>query len=245
VVSPLPPPASVAGVSIMGSQWIATTASPVQMTARVFTRLAGSEGPGEYVDDTSNVAWSADPVTVAQIDRNGRVTPISSGTARITMTYADRSTFLTIRVLPDYAGTWTGQFRITACSGAPDFRTCPRLMMNEGSPGPTMYSLRLVLTQDRDQVSGTLTQGTQASATTDTPVQGYVRQSGALVLEATVPQQGLEPMRITNWVSTVNAGATQLSGGYTTITPGRLSVGLDNYFTIRTEREFNGASRIQ
>lgn len=238
VVSPLPPVSAIVAMSVLGNQWIATTSAPVQMIARVYTRISSGDAPGEYVDDTEHVEWSVDSPTVAQVDRHGRVTPIASGTVRVTARLGDRSGINTIRVLPDYAGTWSGEYRISACTGAQDFRTCGRLMVNIIDGQPARYPFTLVLSQDRDQVSGTLT---DSNGQRGYPVSGFVRLSGALVLEATVLQEGLESLRIINFVTTANAPSTQLSGGFTRIAPSR---GLgDLLFTMRTEHEFIAASR--
>jgi hypothetical protein len=232
-VSPLPPTSAILGISVIGDQWISTTSAPVQMTARVIT----SNTPFEYVDGTEHVTWSVEPPGIATVDRLGRVTPIASGSGRVLAVYGDKQSFNTFRVLPDYGGTWSGTYRITNCTGHYDFRICGRLMFNiiDGSPG--QYPFTLVLSQFRDQATGTLEDRNGAI-----PVTGLVRESGTLVLEASVAQPALDPLRITNWSSTMSPSNSQLSGAFTKFEPGRIA---SMSYTVRTEHEFLNASRSQ
>lgn len=224
-------------MSVLGNQWIATNSGPVQMTARVFTRLASSDGPGEFVDTTEHVTWSVDPAGVVAVDRQGRVTPVANGTARVIATLGERSASNSVRVLPDFSGTWSGDYIITGCSGAADPRTCGRIMF--GGSERTRYAFTVVLSQDRDQVTGTLT-----DSAVPFPLAGFVRLNGALVVEATVPVTGLDPRRIVNWSSTVNASATQMSGAFTRFT-GSTAGGVGPSISMRTEHEFTNLSRAQ
>ena len=65
VTSPLPPASAVLGISLIGDQWITTSSTAVQMTARLVT----SNSPFEYVDGSDGVAWSIDSAGVATIDQ--------------------------------------------------------------------------------------------------------------------------------------------------------------------------------
>lgn len=238
-VSPLPPADRIVAMSVLGNQWIATNGGAVQMTARVFTRLASSEGPGEFVDTTEHVTWSVEPAGVVAVDRQGRVTPVANGTARVIATLRERSASNSVRVLPDYSGTWSGDYIITGCSGAADPRTCGRIMFSVSDGSRTRHSFNLVLSQDRDQVTGTLT-----DSALPFPLAGFVRLSGALVVEATVPVTGFEPRRIVNWTSTVNASATQMSGAFTRFIAST-AAGVSSASNMRTEHEFTNISRAQ
>lgn len=227
-------------MSVLGNQWIATNSGPVQMTARIFTRIGSSDAPGEFVDTTEHVAWSVDPAGIVAVDRQGRVTPLANGIARVIATLGARSTFNSVRVLPDYSGTWSGHYIVSACSGAADFRTCGRVMFNILDGSRNRYPFSVVLAQDRDQVTGTLTD----SASLPFPLVGFVRLAGELVVEATVPVPGFDPRRIVNWSSTVNAPATQMSGAFTRFT-GSTAGGVGPSISMRTEHEFTNLSRAQ
>jgi hypothetical protein len=241
VVSPLPPADQIVALSILGNQWIALNGGPAQMTARIFTRLGSNGAPSEYVDHTEHVAWSVEPAGVVTVDRQGRATPVASGSARVSATVGGRTSFNSIRVLPDYSGAWSGNYIITACQGGVDFRTCSRAMFGE-TPNRILYPFRLLLTQDRDVLTGTITTNISASSETVRPATGFVRLNGTLVLEVTVPQPGLEPFRITNWSSGYNSAFTEMSGAFTAIAPGRNPLG-GGLYSVRTENEFSGVTR--
>lgn len=244
VSPPLPPVTSVVGISLLGDQWIATnTGAPIQMTARLVTRTE----PFEYTAATDGVTWSVEPAGVALIDQHGRVSPVSIGTATVTARYGERTGTNPIRVLPDYSGSWSGQFRITGCTGGHDFRECPRMMAGAGAGSGTgiaaspFYPFTVTLSQFRDQVTGTVSEP-RASGDLVYPVSGLVRVNGQLVIEATFAKAG-EPLRVFNWASTTNAGVTTMSGAFTKIEPYR--TGFGEPYTIRTEHEFTGLPHTQ
>ena len=114
------------------------------------------------------------------------------------------------------------------------------MMIDQSNGQRILYPFRLTLSQIQDQVTGTMIESFSAGEIV-TPVAGFVRLSGALVLEASVAQPGLDPRRVTNWSSTMNASFTQMNGAFTKFTPGR-SLG-DFLFTTRTENEFSGVTR--
>lgn len=237
-VSPLPPTDRIIAMSVLGNQWIATNSGPVQMIARVFTRLASSDGPGEFVDTTEHVTWSVDPAGVVAVDRQGRVTPVANGTALVIATLGQRSASKSVRVLPDYSGTWSGHYIITGCTGAADPRTCSRITIRSDGSRIT-YPFTVVIAQERDQVTGTLT-----DAPREFPISGLVRQSGALVIEATLPRSGSEAERIFSWSSTTHASGTQLSGAYSRLVATTV-FGSGPIWMMRTEHEFTNLSRTQ
>lgn len=201
------------------------------MVARVSTSI------GNFLDDTDHVSWTSEPKTVASIDRQGRVTAVSPGEVVVSASVGEKVGRVRIRVLPDYSGTWIGEYRIFACSGAADPRTCPRSMFSESTGQPILYPFSLMLTQTEDRVSGT---GFSPSM----PLTGIVRVSGALVLEGLREQPPLDPVRVTNWSSLVNPESTAMSGGFTFISPYILSLGGYRGVT-RTDDEFTGLTRVR
>ena len=236
VVSPLPPADKILNMFVSGGSWIVIGGDPLQMTANFQT----SVNPPEFVDDTDHVTWSVDPSGILTVDRQGKVTAIASGTARVIATAAGRSAFANVRAVPDFTGNWSGNFIITGCTGHYDFRGCPRMMFSQSDGSRIQYAFSLSLSQVQDQVTGTLRE-IFTTATRETPMRGFVRLSGALVMEASVPQPEIAPLQILNWSSTINAARTQMSGGFTKIEPRRDSF-VGNY-TLRTENEFSGVTR--
>ena len=215
------------------------------MTARLVT----SNTPFEYTPATDGVTWSVEPSGVALIDQHGRVAPVSSGAATVTAKYGDKTGINPIRVLPDYSGDWSGQFRITGCTGGYDFRECGRMMAGAGAGGGTgmapspFYPFTVALSQFRDQVTGTVREP-RASGDLVYAVSGIVRVNGQLVVEASVPKpNNAEPLRVFNWASTTNAGVTTMSGAFTKIEP--YKTGFGDPYAIRTEHEFTGLSHTQ
>jgi hypothetical protein len=221
--------------------WVATTSTPVQWTARLVT----SNTPFDWVDGSDRVTWTAEPAGIVSVDRLGRVTPLSIGTATVTATLGDKTGGNSVRVLPDYSGNWTGEFVVTGCTGGFDFRECGRIMFpleGQGASARARYPFTLTLAQNRDQVTGTLHE-LQYNRRSDivAAVTGFVRLTGALVLEATVPQPNHEPFRVINWSSTVNEGATTMSGAFTQFEPRRSGFG--DPYVVRTEQEFANISK--
>ena len=241
-VSPLPPASSVLQISVIGDQWIYTTATPVQMTARLIT----STTPLEYVDGSQGVHWSVEPAGIATIDSQGRVTPQALGTARAIATYGEKQSFNPFRVLPGYGGQWSGEFIVTACTGGADPRECGRIMIGEGLR-PNRYQFSLDLSQFRDQISGTLHEVRSPGAGGDVvvPVTGLVRLNGTLLLEATVPQPNHEPFRVINWSSVANAAVTTMSGAFTQYEPRSTLLTPPYRYVLRMENEFTNISRVQ
>jgi len=238
----LPPSSAVLTISLVGDMWIPTNvAAPVQMTARLVT----SNTPFDYTAATDGVTWSIEPAGVALIDQHGRVSPVAIGTATVTAKYGDKTGTNPIRVLPDYSGNWSGQFRITGCTGGFDFRECGRMMVGAGAGTGTgiadspFYPFTMTLSQFRDQVTGTVREP-RASGDLVYPVSGIVRVAGQLVLEATANKPSGDALRVFNWSSTTNAGVTTMSGAFTKIEPYRS--GFNMPYTIRTEHEFSNLS---
>ena len=239
-VSPLPPSSSIVQISVTGGAWLVVNGSPLQMAARVYTRL----NPPEFIEDTEHVTWSIDPPGAAAIDRTGRLTAAAAGAFAVGATVGDASGgSLQVRAVPGYAGNWSGEYVVTRCSGGFDFRECGRIMFqSDGSSPRRRYPFTLALSQEQDQITGTLRE-MRLSGDIVAPVTGLIRVNGSLVIEATVPQGDHEPFRVLNWSSSANGTATTMSGAFTQIEPRRSPFG--NPYAIRTEQGFSNASRVQ
>lgn len=231
--SPLPPADQIIQINVLGGSWVVRGGAPLQMSARIVTHTS----PIEFVDDTEHVTWTSDPPGIVTIDRQGRVTGVGSGKTRVIATVGDKSGFFNVRSVPDFTGTWSGNLLITGCSGGSDPRTCGRLITNQSNGLPNLYPFTLTLSQIQDQVTGVL----HEEPSRDTPLTGFVRESGALVVEGALPQQNLDPIRITNWSSTLDAAGTKMSGGFTKTSPGR-SFG-EFPFVMITQHEFSSVPR--
>lgn len=207
------------------------------MTARLVT----SNVPFEWVDGSAGVTWSVDPAGIAAVDSQGRVTPLASGSVRIIASYGHLTSFNSIRVLPGYAGRWTGDYFITGCTGLPDPRTCGRNMFDASTGNRLLFPIALTLVQDRDQITGSLEQTNSARETFSLPVTGFVRLNGALVLEGERPNPGFAPTRMSNWSGFISGNPARLSGGYSTA--GESVTTFGSRYSYRFEHEFIGLSR--
>jgi hypothetical protein len=237
--SPLPPSEQILGFSIYGDQWVYLGGQGQQYTVRIDLKSGGTP-----IYDTDNVTWSVEPASIATIDAHGKLTPIASGDATVRARAGNTAGDSRIRVLPDYAGEWSGEFVITGCSGGHDFRECGRLQHGlVGTGGLARYPFVASLSKFRGDVTGSIHEP-RPNGDLSYPVSGFVRVSGELVLEATAPlpnQQ--EPLRVFNWSSVLAGGVGAMSGAFTKVEPHRTNFG--DPYTIRSEHEFSGLSRAR
>jgi len=233
----LPAADAIREVLVVGDQWIWTTSSPVQMTARLITRSQ----PQDYFPMTTGMRWSVDPAGVVTIDQRGIATVVSVGAATITARLGDKAGTLAIRVLPNFAGTWRGMYRNVSCSGlTPDVRTC---FNNTFAP----LRMSLSLTQDRDQVSGTLKDLNESRGI---PLTGSISVSGLLSLAGGIKQSPLvQPLRVENWSSRLMPDGTQagsfVSHGYLVDILGNTNSFDGRPYEIILQSQFDGLVRSE
>jgi hypothetical protein len=237
--SPLPPADQITSVAVLGGQWVVLGGAPLQMTAHINVRTS-ADAPTTVIEDTDHVTWSADPPGVLSIDSHGRATAIASGAARVIATVSDRSgSSPIVRAVPEYSGTWSGNYTLDACSGAPDPRTCPRMIISQTDGSRILYPFALTVSQLQDQVTATLRE-TSPTFSRETPLRGFVRVSGELVLEGFIQLPEHETFSIYNWSSNLDAANRAMSGAFSRIEPTHTTFA--NY-TLRTEHEFSGVTR--
>jgi Bacterial Ig-like domain (group 2) len=120
---------------------------------------------------TVTATWRSETPAVATVDANGRVTGVGSGDTTISAEASGvHATPRTIRVLPDYQGRWSGDWRVAGCTTDGDWR---RTDICRDVPIDSLLSFALTLTQDRDTASGNVTLDDVAG-----PVQGPIRSGG-------------------------------------------------------------------
>ena len=129
--------------------------------------------------ETVTATWSSDNAGVASVDASGRVTGSSSGQAGISAVYSGLTAIRSLRVVPDYQGRWSGDHSMANCVADGDWLKAGfcQEMLNQGP----LFSLGLVLTQNRDAVTGTIDVGG------DTPgaIEGPIRMNGDLAVGGT------------------------------------------------------------
>jgi hypothetical protein len=137
-------------------------------TQPVTATASFSDGSSSGVTPT----WSVSPAQVATVS-GGTITATAAGEATITADYQGARATRQIRVLPNFAGQWTGRFRIASCTDALDFRgVC------DGEDLTTFYRIAAALTQNVSDVSGTVSTYEDAP----THVNGTISVDGTLNL---------------------------------------------------------------
>jgi len=119
-------------------------------TTETFTAMATmSDGSTKSV---LGGVWSTDNPSVATVGSGtGQVTIVGSGMVNILVSYEGKQGSKAIRGLPNYQGTWSGNYIITSCNATGDFILggfC------DGFAVGTEWPTDLVLTQIEDQVTG-------------------------------------------------------------------------------------------
>jgi len=136
--------------------------------------------------------WSSADGRVVSVDRSGRITALAPGSTTIKAVFATDTASLAMRAIPDFAGTWTGARRVTACLH-------PRPEVCAASyPTNRVVTTTLVLTQARDRATGTLSLSPPL-ASPSAAVSGTITELGRLTLDGTI-------------ISTPASGATTTLG---------------------------------
>jgi hypothetical protein len=145
--------------------------------------------------------------------------------------------------IPNVAGTWTGQYHIKACTdtvnGTPG-TVCAAVVDTGGTTtAASTQPLQLVLTQQSDQVGGTLTfSGWYAQSV---PVTGTIGTSGRLWLQGTL--RLTDPacptmtgtFTLSGWVTDLNRQQNELIGGFNFTTKKRLTACLFADLSVQTD----------
>ncbi len=123
--------------------------------------------------------WSSSDGRVVAVDRAGRISALAPGSTTIRATFGADTATLAMRAAPDFAGTWTGTRRVTACiHPRPD--VCAATY-----PTNRTVSTTLVLTQARERATGTLTLSPPL-ASPSAAVSGTIAELGRLTLDGAI-----------------------------------------------------------
>lgn len=159
--------------------------------------------------------WSGDNSSVATVaSGTGLVTIVGSGMVNISVAYQGRQGTKAIRGLPNYQGTWSGSYVVTACNATGDFALVDFCGF---FPIGTELPIELNLIQDDDRVEGRFYLG-DLGTDTNGPVQadGQLVLAGAIqesttTIEVAILLQSATPGQITGSLSQVWR-MTELSG---------------------------------
>ena len=124
-------------------------------------RLDQDQGRGEVQRDRAvhvraaeaiTPAWTSDNTSVATVDAAGTATGVAAGQATLTASYQGKTATRGLRVIPDYAGRWAGNWGVTSCSVQGDFVANWCDPVRNGS-----FPATLDILQAKDVVSATWT----------------------------------------------------------------------------------------
>ncbi len=140
--SPTPPSPTVTSITFTASTDVLKVGEAVTFAATA----SHTDGSSAQVTE-----WRSDAPTVATVDAaTGKVTGVGAGTTTIVAAHDGTSGTMSIKVVPDFGGTWQGEFRINNCSGSgPAMTVCT-------IAAKTVGQIEFRLTQNLDQVTGTL-----------------------------------------------------------------------------------------
>ena len=179
--NPARPTGLVASLAINGVDY-ALTGSTTTYTATA-TLSDGSTR-------TVTASWSSSAADVATVDISGRLEGRTHGSTTLTAAFDGRSASKTVQVVNNYAGSWSGQYVVTACNDSGIFtdgiiggsfidQPWCQAVARIGSA----HSFTFTLAQ-----SGTTYTEIRATFGSDTrPIPGIVTADGRLKLEGTSP----------------------------------------------------------
>jgi hypothetical protein len=163
-------------------------------------------------ESTVSATWQSDNQNVASIDGSGKTVGLDSGEATLIAKAEGLTGTLKIRVVPDYQGTWDGEYRVAACRATGSFRPSEWCSADGFKPGQHL-PITLVLTQDRDLLSGSVFVGTlehtlDVSSSIRVDGGAAISGGGSYTVENTKVATTISPMAI-------RATGPNMSGNFT------------------------------
>jgi hypothetical protein len=209
--SPVVPNATVTHVDIAAPSAFVLLGAGEQLTATATL----SNGATQSASGT----WLSDAPAVASVSAGGVLTGVSPGLANIT--FEGSAERVSVRVVPNYGGTWTGTAKLTTCRDIGADQTVRDAAAGyciafEHASLPSL-SFKMSLLQEGDRVSGSAEQ---------LPVTGVIAVDGTLTLaNSSTWEIGITFNRVITWtLSSQHAG--DLSGSLNEVmTPAGAHVG--------------------
>jgi hypothetical protein len=156
--------------------------SPVVTTQSIVVAMSSPMAAGSSAQATAVATLSSgstqaitsgfrsDVPSVATVTDSGMVTAVSLGSANIYVVSGGQQGTKNIRVVPNYAGDWSGSYYVTDCSQTGDFATYLDYCTSDFTKN-SVWPYNLSLTQSLDTVTGTCYLGSlpfgQSSGTMD------------------------------------------------------------------------------
>lgn len=167
---------------------------------------------GDGTRHTVRASWSSDAPEVVAIDDDGRVRALRLGSATIRASFEALVAVRPMRVVPDYDGTWNGEYRVVNCT---------RL----AGSGPSyckyffgaVFPLRTVLGQQGASLGTIDFYSNTGQLTESGQVEARVDPSGALVLTGTarsILSEQPGETRLSEWKTTLAGDGDQMTGSF-------------------------------
>jgi hypothetical protein len=182
----------------------ATDMMKVGATVELAVQASWSDGS---IGPVTTATWSSSNRAVAEV-AGGRVTAVGPGETVIAAECQHGRASATVRVVPDYHGSWSGTYRMVSCMATGDLAredACDLL------DTPAIAGMSLRLNQSRAEVSGTLTLGMLSG-----DVQGAIAAPGHLDLHGAIRYQenGVTiSIDLRDWQTL--ASGTRMTGAFT------------------------------
>lgn len=180
----------------------------------------------------TTAAWTTTDASVLTVSATGQATAGRPGRVTVTATSGNAQGSLALRVVPDVGGTWAGGVaRVQlACATGSTTPIC--------APGaPTTGTITLRLTQVTDQVTGTLIDSAEPTATL--PVTGSIQADDQLALSGSVDVPATTPtlrVEASTLRATYDPTLALLSGSYTFVVDrARGTSGLQNDYRAQVQ----------
>jgi hypothetical protein len=168
-----PPSPTVSGITLTSPNSLVHIGATEQITGAVSLSDGSSQPPGGV--------WTSGAPAIASVSTTGLLTGLASGDVTVSFTQGGRVAAKRFRVLPNYAGTWSGTYRVAACGQtgqvASTVNPCGVTFRSN-----TVLPYTLNLTQMQDSVAGRFFLGALQFDQASGPVAG----NGALVISSVV-----------------------------------------------------------
>jgi hypothetical protein len=146
--SPTPPSKTPQGITVNP---IATTLIKIAQEQPYTASIRYSDG----TEATVTATWQSDNQNVATIDPAGKAVGLNSGEATLIARADGLTGTLKIRVVPDYQGTWDGQYLIRGCRASGSFD--PKDWCGaDGFKAGQRLPIGFAMLQERERLSGSI-----------------------------------------------------------------------------------------
>lgn len=163
-------------------------------------------------NSTETATWTSDNASVATIDGTGKAHAVGSGEVTLVAHAQNLQSNLKIRVVPNYQGTWNGDYTVRSCTATGAFTPSDWC----GSDGFTIGEINpitIAITQSGDALSGTISLG---AITTTLDASSSIRVDGftTITAQGTYPTSGVTVIVTLNPVN-LRADGPNIIGSFT------------------------------